>query len=840
MTKDKKNNDVHQKIIYDITNAQKDKDLSSLVKETARALMTNLDADLCFYCTLKAGGKKIKKFEMSSGRILESETDRSQHCLAKVRDEKKRRIDKGYVPCEKMEKKLLRLRIFSHFPQKELKEQEFVDVKKEDIKALHSVYCLDTKEDQVKLESDQIEAIEDCLDFVFSYAISSEQHEAWHHVFQEIRRIKEKPITSVYARAFSALKVLNIPIMYGNILLYAETDSETGINESYLMRQRAYISPAHLKGRTANLVDVCIIPLDEAHPSYEDKELPSTVVWANKWNQRYNNNPSVEFEYAITPKEKVLLASEGMMNLDFSYVVTFPILRDKELPLTFPLEDEKCFRGLGMLFVSREHHDLSIFRSKHLKHLSHVINSAIRTSRLYTFREQIFNTVSKNSRLMLTGRKEFEKNIFREIGKKLFHVDALEIRELDENNRMKPKPLFRFVKKNKIGEQELMNNVTEVDLTDKECLYLYKENEHSILIERIKSPDSIISLEGAIVCKNRRCSANLEIIIPFCNEDRIFARELGNYLMTLYSSMREQEILLNMSNVLNHEIANSVDGLYKRLYYLQGCLPIDLSSSNQAKLAIKNIGENIDLLASHVVWPKIFSGNYIVKKTKVPVLSIMNKWRSIYFEKMRKNHLLVHIPSIEPERSPKPLADHDLLELAISNLIKNAVTYAHKGSVISCDSKKVFNEKYGSHVRVEISDYGFGIEEKEKEWIFDLFYRSPRAKERTGADEGQGAGLYVVKACVEEHGWPDIAVECRLFCELNAPLLFWIAHNGKWNMIEEEELREKAKSTYQNRGEEIKKMTNSRYSSYKWNEWFQYNIDDPTYFVKFTLIIPEE
>lgn len=88
--------------------------------------------------------------------------------------------------------------------------------------------------------------------------------------------------------------------------------------------------------------------------------------------------------------------------------------------------------------------------------------------------------------------------------------------------------------------------------------------------------------------------------------------------------------------------------------------------------------------------------------------------------------------------------DKSLIELALSNLISNAIKFTTNDGnifVILTESEKC--------IEIEISDDGIGIPEKELSQIFSELYRASNAK-REGI-EGSGMGLTIVKEIVEKH-----------------------------------------------------------------------------------------
>ncbi|UCD06292.1 MAG: HAMP domain-containing histidine kinase [candidate division WOR-3 bacterium] len=83
--------------------------------------------------------------------------------------------------------------------------------------------------------------------------------------------------------------------------------------------------------------------------------------------------------------------------------------------------------------------------------------------------------------------------------------------------------------------------------------------------------------------------------------------------------------------------------------------------------------------------------------------------------------------------------DHELLAVAITNLLKNAKeAIKNKGHIEICLGRE------GEFVVLSIADSGVGVEERELDMIFNPFY-SRKA-------DGMGLGLAYVKKIVEEHG----------------------------------------------------------------------------------------
>ncbi len=108
------------------------------------------------------------------------------------------------------------------------------------------------------------------------------------------------------------------------------------------------------------------------------------------------------------------------------------------------------------------------------------------------------------------------------------------------------------------------------------------------------------------------------------------------------------------------------------------------------------------------------------------------------------------------ERFPDRKMEHDittgifitgdrlLLQLAINNLIDNAIKYSTKDKTVTIVLKQV-----GNKAQLEVIDEGEGIEDSEKSRVFDKFYRS--GNEGTRKTKGTGLGLFLTRKIVADH-----------------------------------------------------------------------------------------
>ncbi|MEK7866861.1 MAG: ATP-binding protein [Planctomycetota bacterium] len=102
--------------------------------------------------------------------------------------------------------------------------------------------------------------------------------------------------------------------------------------------------------------------------------------------------------------------------------------------------------------------------------------------------------------------------------------------------------------------------------------------------------------------------------------------------------------------------------------------------------------------------------------------------------------------TIDPSPAAGDLvADPDMLERALSNLVDNAIKYTPEGGKIRLSSRAD-----GSKVLFEVEDNGIGIPEADQPRIFERFYRVDKSRSRELG--GTGLGLAIVKHVAQLHG----------------------------------------------------------------------------------------
>ncbi|MEO6290381.1 MAG: ATP-binding protein [Ginsengibacter sp.] len=200
----------------------------------------------------------------------------------------------------------------------------------------------------------------------------------------------------------------------------------------------------------------------------------------------------------------------------------------------------------------------------------------------------------------------------------------------------------------------------------------------------------------------------------------------------LYQSQQQQNFMMAITHELKTPIAVTklnLETLQKRM----------LNAEQQQKLINTTIQETDRLNAlcnNLLLTSQIEAGGYTIVREKVDLGKLVEECA---------HDFLIRYPSRKIEADLKGASyihgDKMLLELAVNNLLDNAIKYSHKDDIVLL---KVYNEK--NIVKLSIFDEGPGILPADKLKIFDKYFRGPNRQTK-----GTGLGLYLTRKIVEEH-----------------------------------------------------------------------------------------
>jgi signal transduction histidine kinase len=146
------------------------------------------------------------------------------------------------------------------------------------------------------------------------------------------------------------------------------------------------------------------------------------------------------------------------------------------------------------------------------------------------------------------------------------------------------------------------------------------------------------------------------------------------------------------------------------------------------------------LVTEAVRMSQIDAGKIRLERESIDVADLLKKILE-HFESQAAGRLIRLNPS---PNLPRISADPELLSLALRQVMDNALKYSPPGSPID-----IVADLEGDRVVIRVHDRGPGVPERERDRIFDKFYRRGAVRDRV---PGTGLGLYIAREILRTHG----------------------------------------------------------------------------------------
>jgi signal transduction histidine kinase len=205
----------------------------------------------------------------------------------------------------------------------------------------------------------------------------------------------------------------------------------------------------------------------------------------------------------------------------------------------------------------------------------------------------------------------------------------------------------------------------------------------------------------------------------------------------LRRQFRQAQQQQNLMMAITHELKTPIAVTKLNLETLQ---KRKLDESQQQRLIQNTLQEanRLNALCNNMLLAsQMEAGGYKITKEGINIGTLVNE--------------CVHDFAIRfPNRTITAITDEELfingdkllLQMAINNLIDNALKYSPKESPVI-----VVADKNASLIYISVKDEGKGIKTDEKKKVFDKFYRVNNKDAK-----GTGLGLYLTKKIAQQHG----------------------------------------------------------------------------------------
>jgi two-component system phosphate regulon sensor histidine kinase PhoR len=140
---------------------------------------------------------------------------------------------------------------------------------------------------------------------------------------------------------------------------------------------------------------------------------------------------------------------------------------------------------------------------------------------------------------------------------------------------------------------------------------------------------------------------------------------------------------------------------------------------------------------------------HIIPENRANLAELLHSVRDSMIGRAMKKNMNIKITQPDEAQShatpPVILGKHDEITEVFVNLLENAIKYGFDGSDIMLAITLVAPR----HVRIEVTNFGEGIEERHLPRLTERFYRVDKARSRQIG--GTGLGLAIVKHIVNRH-----------------------------------------------------------------------------------------
>ncbi|WP_325286881.1 ATP-binding protein [Dysosmobacter sp.] len=224
-------------------------------------------------------------------------------------------------------------------------------------------------------------------------------------------------------------------------------------------------------------------------------------------------------------------------------------------------------------------------------------------------------------------------------------------------------------------------------------------------------------------------------------------REQGGVLVVLHdvteqhhNEERRKEFVANVSHELRTPLTN-VRSYAETLLDANGDIPPETSASFLG-IIINETDRMTNIVQDLLTLSRLDAGNAELTLTRFRFGdAIESVCRANDISARQHGHRLTC--RLEPDL-PLITADRSRLEQVMMNVIGNAIKYTPDGGHIDVTAGAADGQ-----VWMEVSDDGIGIPEKDRDRVFDRFYRVDKARSRESG--GTGLGLSIAREIVDRH-----------------------------------------------------------------------------------------
>lgn len=262
-------------------------------------------------------------------------------------------------------------------------------------------------------------------------------------------------------------------------------------------------------------------------------------------------------------------------------------------------------------------------------------------------------------------------------------------------------------------------------------------------------------LDEMVSRRTRELNEEMEKNTELLNKVIDLEKRKNAYLVNISHELRTPLNVLHSIQQLIRELNKSEEGISKE------------KLDDYMIISEKNINRLLKIINDLIDTSKVEHGNYNINVKENDIVYIVEEAALSLKEYIESRNIEL---IIDPEIEEKIIeCDSNEIERCIINLVSNAAKFTHSGGTIWISVKEVKDK-----VKIEVSDTGIGIEEKNLEYIFDKFNQiiDPNCEVKGGS----GLGLTITKNIVKLHNG-EIYVESEINKGSKFTIILPVKHN---------------------------------------------------------------
>ncbi len=266
---------------------------------------------------------------------------------------------------------------------------------------------------------------------------------------------------------------------------------------------------------------------------------------------------------------------------------------------------------------------------------------------------------------------------------------------------------------------------------------------HRLEQQLIKNRNELVILNNQLEVKIEERTSELREKNKNLTEEVTRRRRSEAQLKVALATEKElNELKSRIVSIISHEIKTPLTSVKGSAELIEMYLDSDAGRDKIYK-HLNNIKQSVNsltnLISETLLVSKMDSGKYEPKSEplnlKEELHTIIDQIENGYSD---KHSIILDIDSNVPDII---ISDSLLINQIFSNLISNAVKYSPDTEIVEVELSRKNNS-----LVFKVKDYGIGIPDKDKKYLFEMFHRASN----TSKIGGTGLGLSIVKRSVEQ------------------------------------------------------------------------------------------